>query len=98
MTDSGALERLAALAGIEPAYVDIWGTRHETTDATNRTLLKVMGIAAGTDDEAAASLQAIEAEAWHRPLPPVVVVRVGESPIVPMTLPAETGAVDAEIV
>jgi 4-alpha-glucanotransferase len=100
MTDSGALDRLATLAGIEPGYQDIWNTRHETSALTKRRLLAAMGIAAATDAEAEASLEALEGASWHRPLPPVVVARVGRPIEVPVKLPQSMAgdAVEGEIV
>ncbi|AWK89952.1 4-alpha-glucanotransferase [Azospirillum thermophilum] len=89
------LDRLAGLAGIEPFYHDIWGNRRETSDATKRALLRAMGLAAGTDDEAQASLRRLDEAGWRRLLPPVLVVEEGELPDLAVALPA--GMDDAEL-
>jgi 4-alpha-glucanotransferase len=52
---------------IEPQYYDYWGNRIETSESTREALLAAMG-AAG------------EVEAKANGLPPVIVVREGESP------------------
>ena len=49
MTDARSLDRLADRAGIESAYRDIWGERHETSDQTKRAILSSLGIAAHDD-------------------------------------------------
>ncbi len=82
-----ALDRLADLVGLEPFYHDIWGNRRETSPATKRALVGAMGLAAATDDEADASLRALEGRAWHRPLPPVLVIEAGQGWGVPVALP-----------
>ncbi len=57
MTDT-ALDRLAATVGIEPSYLSLTGKVVEVSDDAKRAVLKAMGIAAGNDDEIAASLAA----------------------------------------
>lgn len=85
MTD--ALERLAARCGIAVEYDDIWNRRHATSDSTRTALLATMHLP--PDADAAALLQTIEDDEWRRPLPPVAVVRAGEQPRLPLTLPAQ---------
>lgn len=89
MTSSNkALDRLAQLVGIEQQYWDIWGTLHKASDDTKRTVLGAMGIAAEDDAAAEASMRHMEEVSWRRPLPPVLVVRAGERPQVPLSLEA----------
>ena len=73
------LDRLAERLGIEPFYHDIWGNRRETSDATKRALAAAMGYPAGSGEELAASLHAVEDRAWRRMLPPVLVIDEGAS-------------------
>lgn len=72
---SNLLDQLCDLYGILHRYNDIWGNLHETSEAAKRALLAAMGVAAGNDDELAASLLAFERRKWEHPLPPVQVVR-----------------------
>ncbi len=56
-----ALERLASLAGIVPAYRRFDGSEHACSPETAAALLGAMGIAAGSEAEARASLERLEA-------------------------------------
>ncbi len=89
------LDRLCERYGVLPAYHDIWGQPHHASEAAKRALLEAMGVAAADDAAVAASLEAAEAQAWERGLPPVLVVREGSTPYrVAVTLPesvAEAG-------
>jgi 4-alpha-glucanotransferase len=84
-----ALDRLANMAGLEPQYWDIWGHLHKATDETKRTVLGAMGIAAEDNAAVEASIRHMEERSWQRPLPPVLVVRAGEPPKIPLSLLAE---------
>jgi 4-alpha-glucanotransferase len=81
------LQRLAELAGILPEYHDIWGQRHETSDATRRALLAAMGIACGSEAESDAALRAWQEREWSRRLPPVQVERAGTPLRITLRLP-----------
>src|SRR5574340_5713 len=50
------LDRLCERCGVLPAYRDIWGEVHSTSDATKRALLAAMGIVADSDEAIARSL------------------------------------------
>ncbi len=67
------LDRLAALAGIEPAYHDIWGEGRALSGPSKSALLAAMGLAAATVAEAEKSLAGLERAAWQRLLDSVVV-------------------------
>lgn len=85
---SAALEQLCRLYGVLPAYHDIWGNMHNTSEDASRAFLKAMGVDATTDEEAQASLQAHENQRWSSTLPPVQVVRETEMPhCVPIVFP-----------
>jgi len=70
---SAALHQLCELVGILPDYHDIWGHRHETSDAARRALLGAMAIACADEAECTRSLQTWLDAPWRRKLPPVVV-------------------------
>jgi 4-alpha-glucanotransferase len=89
MDFSAVLHRLGEAAGIENHYWDMHGTRHDTTAATLQALLGAFGVAAGTEAEARASLDALAAVPWQMPLPPVLVLHEGEPVTVPLRLPVE---------
>jgi 4-alpha-glucanotransferase len=72
-----ALDELAAEAGIEPDYHDIWGGRHALTPDTKRIFLAAMGLAASSEAEAAERLAALVTKPWRRALEPVTVLREG---------------------
>ncbi len=88
MSDSGNLDRLAELAGIEPEYWDIWGNHHPVSDESKRNLLAALGIRAGDDTAILASIAELEEAPWRCPLPPVTVVREGEPVGFQVSLPA----------
>ncbi len=75
-----ALERLANLHGIARDYHDVWGNRHQVSDATLRALLKAMGIAAIDDAAAAAVLQSLESARDEQRVAPLVVLRENARP------------------
>ena len=83
--DPPALEQLAARCGIAAEYQDIWGKRHITSDRTRRALLAAMHFP--TDTDPAALLRGMEEREWRQPLPPVLVLRAGVAPTVPVSLP-----------
>ncbi len=85
---SALLDQLCKRCGVLPDYRDIWGGLHQTPDTTKRALLAAMGLPANSDEEAAASLQALDRRDWARPLPPVMVVREPARPHrIAITLP-----------
>ncbi|HYD30829.1 MAG TPA: 4-alpha-glucanotransferase [Azospirillaceae bacterium] len=88
MHGTADLDRLAELVGIESFYWDIWGNRRETSADTKRGLIAAMGLDAGSDAAAAASLRLVEERTWRRLLPPVLVVDEGQPPQVALSLPA----------
>jgi len=91
VSETEPLDRLTAHYGIEPAFTDNWGRRHEVSTATKRALLAAMGVPVASAAELRASLERAEAAAWREVLPPVAVVREG-APLAPtVTLPAKLG-------
>ena len=88
MTDDEALARLCELAGILSAYRDNFGRRHALSSDTARGILNALGIAYMSSAEVRASLAGLEEEPWREALPPVVVIREGESGSSELHLPA----------
>ena len=79
MSTPSALDELAARAGIELYYHDIWGGRHALSHDTKRILLEAMGLSATGEEAAAQSLAAVTERPWRRALEPVTVLREGST-------------------
>ncbi|HVR94481.1 MAG TPA: 4-alpha-glucanotransferase, partial [Casimicrobiaceae bacterium] len=75
-----ALSRLAEFHGISLEYHDVWGTPHAVAEATLRSLLAAMDVAAVTDAEVEHSLAARIAARWRETIAPVVVLRERSQP------------------
>ncbi|MBF0416179.1 MAG: 4-alpha-glucanotransferase [Magnetococcales bacterium] len=80
-----ALTQLAVRCGIIPEYQDFWGNPRKASEKTLRLLLQAMHLP--WDGDPQATLQYLNNQKWLRPLPPVLVVQVGEVPSVPYSLP-----------
>jgi 4-alpha-glucanotransferase len=83
------LDRLASVAGLEPWYYDIKGTRHETTVESKVLVLSALGFDVSSIASVRASLARLEEDPWRRVLAPFVVTRA-KSPTVDLFLTAET--------
>jgi 4-alpha-glucanotransferase len=70
-----ALARLASRYGIEADFWDARGEHVFTRPETQATLLRAMGVEAGTDQDAAAALSEAERAEAASPLPAVIVTR-----------------------
>jgi glycogen operon protein len=77
LEDPAVLDRLAALANIEPEHRDANGRDHVVGTDTKRALLAAMGLPAGSPAEVRNSLRSLELEPWRAPLPPLVVIPAG---------------------
>ncbi len=89
MSDRTPLDQTCQYFGIAHEYRDIRGRRQTASLETKRALLAAMGVAAGSDAELRAVLEAHDMEAWNRLLPPVRVVRETQAPIeVVITVPS----------
>jgi 4-alpha-glucanotransferase len=92
MSAATTLDALAAHAGIEPVYHDIWGTPHPLGDDEKRSLLRAMGFAVENEAAAAASLEAASTAPWRRALEPVEAFRVSAgAPTVALRVAADRG-------
>ncbi|MBX3589628.1 MAG: malto-oligosyltrehalose synthase [Burkholderiaceae bacterium] len=77
------LEWLAAAFGVDPVFDDVWGHRHEVSDAGLRALLGQLGVPAVTDADIDNGLTRAHLRYWQRLAEPVVT----------LVLPASTVAV-----
>jgi glycogen debranching enzyme GlgX/4-alpha-glucanotransferase len=77
-SDAETLNRLARAAGIAPSWSDIQGTYHRASPDTERALLAAMGLPADTAQGALESLHRLAESLDRRPLPHVLVRRIGE--------------------
>jgi 4-alpha-glucanotransferase len=83
------LDRLAGVAGLEPWYYDIRGTRHETTIESKVLVLSALGFDVSSISALRASLAQLEEEPWRWMLSPFIVTSA-RSPAIDLFLPAET--------
>ena len=74
MSKPTPFHELAAGAGIEPYYLDIWGARHALSIDTRRAFLEAMGMSAATEEQIAQSLAALTTKPWRRALEPVTIL------------------------
>lgn len=74
MNAQETLAQLAELCGILPEYQDLWGHSHACSDETRRALLGAMRVAAGSEAELGAALEALASKEVRAMLPPVLVV------------------------
>lgn len=79
MPATSALARLCERTGLATRYTDALGREREVPEAGLRALLEALGWAAQDDAEAERSLARAEAAERARWLPPVVVLRQGET-------------------
>jgi 4-alpha-glucanotransferase len=91
-----AIRELARLHGIADAYVDYRGKPREVSLESQAAILGAIGVEAGDEQAARASIQQYETMRWTRFLPPVVVATVGEAVVVPVAVPLELGAKSLE--
>jgi (1->4)-alpha-D-glucan 1-alpha-D-glucosylmutase len=73
VADDDLLHRWCERAGIAAAYHDIWGQRHEASEAGRRALLAELGV----DTPSAEALAAAQAADWRDAAPPVCAVAAG---------------------
>lgn len=78
MPDS-ALQSLADLAGILPAYLDVHGNECRTSDATREALLAALGYEVGSEETAQRTLEAERAASRARVVEAVRVVEAGST-------------------
>ncbi len=74
MLNQHLLDRLCALSGIEPEYLDIWGNRHVTSEETKQALLAAMHIDANSAADLERAVAECEAQSWRNMLAPVQVI------------------------
>lgn len=90
--DQALLDQLAADSGIAPVYYDIWGKRHELSEATKRQVLAAMGYRTDSPEALRQAWQDRQAESWQSGCEPVLVRRTDQPPgRWSFCLPAEEG-------
>ncbi len=95
---SEALGRLANAHGINRDYHDVWGNRHQVSDATMRAVLTAMGVSAIDDAAASAVLRSIENARDAQRVAPLVVLRENARPwTVQLRLPSAAAAMPLSV-
>ena len=92
------LDRAASWYGIDGEFWDIFGTHHITSAAAKQSILRALGVAAGSEQELRQSLAELERCEWERLLPPAVVVVEGCPMHLPLQLPACESGVAVQFV
>ncbi|MDC1286357.1 4-alpha-glucanotransferase [Gammaproteobacteria bacterium] len=80
LTDLENFDRLCALSGIVDSYYDIRGVHHVASVDARRTLLGALRVAANSDEEVNASLEAIWRRDWQPTVAAVLVYRESDEP------------------
>src|SRR3954470_6263686 len=93
---SAELVQLARSYGVATEYWDWHGEHVTVSAATVRTVLGALGVDASTDAAVAVAVREQAERAWRRVLPPVLVIRSGQTPAVPVHVPHGT-AVSVEV-
>ena len=78
------LQALAEAVGIVPRYIDQTQRERVTSDGTARALLGGMGLSAGTDEDARATLEALRRTEAERVLPPTLVIEAEREVTLPL--------------
>jgi len=81
LTDLECFDRLCAQSGIVDAYYDIRGVHHVASVDARRTLLGALRVAANSDEEVSASLEALRRRDWQPMIATVLVYRESEGPL-----------------
>src|SRR5262245_1088761 len=83
------VDRLVAVAGLEPWYYDITGVKHDTTIESKVLVLSALGFDVSSIAASLASLGRLEEEPWRRTMAPFIVTPA-RSPVIDLFLPAES--------
>jgi 4-alpha-glucanotransferase len=78
---------LAARYGVVPDFWDFDGTHRFVSEKTLVAVLAALGVDASTPERVDVALENAEDDPWRRMLPPVVVVREGQTVQVPVHVP-----------
>ena len=82
-----SLTDLSERLGIFPYYWDIGGVQHWTTHEDRVKILSVLGYPAETDEQASDQLSRLNRHAALEVCPPVIVLRPGQTPVIPLRVP-----------
>ncbi|MEQ1948965.1 MAG: 4-alpha-glucanotransferase [Bryobacteraceae bacterium] len=75
MIERELLEKASQVYGIEPAYTDVFGRAHETSEYVARLLLRSFGVPADSREDLARALDRREAARWKRGIDETYVLR-----------------------
>ncbi|MEK7437041.1 MAG: 4-alpha-glucanotransferase, partial [Pseudomonadota bacterium] len=92
MSERETLVRLGHIHAIASDFYDVWGNRHEVSDAGIAALLAALGVRAGRPQDVDASIRSAEFKRWRAVLPPALVVR---EEVAPWTIRLNLPAADA---
>ncbi|WP_420333691.1 4-alpha-glucanotransferase [Roseibium sp.] len=79
-----ALHELAQLCGVLPAFHDLQGNEHRTSDDTRRAMLRAMRIEAETESNAKHALELLKSEQADHIVSPEFVVTAGHGVLIPV--------------
>ncbi len=96
ITDFQGLDALCTECGIALDYHDIRGLRHEPTVEVKQALLAAMDLAVGDDADISRQLENLQTRDWQSAVAPVLVMRLGESPV-RLALRLEAARFDAAV-
>ena len=89
----GLAEQIASAAnacGIETEYWDVWGKLHHASEEALNSILKSLGLDAGTRESLQRAFEERTWQEWQRPLPPAIVLGADDHPYqFAVSLPAE---------
>jgi 4-alpha-glucanotransferase len=74
------LDRLAAIMGVEPSYVDVMGTEHTASPLAKKAILEALGLAVGSLGDACQTLRQQRQIYCAHQLPAVSVLRRNQQP------------------
>src|SRR5689334_7147512 len=92
-----ALDRAAALWGLESHYWDIWGVQHTTSSDTKKAILQALGVNTQSKDDLERAIEQRSFIEWSRPLPPCLVAGESQPKQVVLSLPAELADSQARV-
>jgi 4-alpha-glucanotransferase len=91
------LDHAADLWGIEREFWDIWGKRHETPPATQKGVLRSLGVDTSSEESIERASADRQWRDWSRPLAPTIVAGDSGPLEIPVRVPAELQPATATI-
>src|SRR4051794_17155029 len=91
-----ALDKALKAWGVEPDFYDIWGNHHTVSRPVATSILKSLGVSAGSVEELDQALEAKASSEWLQILPATVVASVTAKKIL-VNMPETLGAADLHV-